>query len=337
MAYTTIDNPELYFQTEIYTGNGTDGRTITLSGSEDMQPNFVWIKNRGTTDNHHLFDSVRGVNKALSTSTTNSESDAPSSGYVSGFVSDGFTVTSGSSADDNVNKNTETYVSWNWKESADAGMDLVSFTGNETARTISHSLSAVPKFMFIKNRDSGTSGWYNYHHKLGATHAVHFNATDASGSNSTIWNDTAPTSSVFTVGTNSGVNGNSNNCIAYLFSEKQGFSKFGSYTGNGNADGPFIFCGFRPALVVTKKSSDTGDWIIYDNKRDPNNLVHGRILLNSNAVEYTADSHGIDFLSNGFKIRTSDQSWNESGETFIYMAFAESPFVNSNGVPCNAR
>ena len=203
---------------------------------------------------------------------------------------------------------------------------------------VSHSLSAKPKLVIAKNRER-VSDWLVYHAGMDATgdYALFLHSNSAKDNSQNYWGDTEATTSAFSVGTRQENNQSGEDIIAYCFAEKQGFSKFGSYTGNGNADGPFIFCGFRPALVVTKKSSDTGDWIIYDNKRDPNNLVHGRILLNSNAVEYTADSHGIDFLSNGFKIRTSDQSWNESGETFIYMAFAESPFVNSNGVPCNAR
>jgi len=341
MAYTTIDNPELYFQTEIYTGNGTDGRTITLSGSEDMQPDFVWIKNRGQTDNHHLFDSVRGVNKALSSSTTNAESDAPSSGYVSGFASDGFTVTSGSSADDNVNKNTETYVSWNWKESATAGFDIVSYAGDgQSNREVSHGLSAVPKTMWIKNR-SGSHAWMVYHDGLGYNSGsvprfLQFDNTNAQNNGGSGDFPADPTSSVFKVGSYDTMNKNGDNIVAYVFTEKKGFSKFGSFVGNGNADGPFVYTGFKPAFLLTKKATESSEWHIYDNKREPYNVRQNVLSPNANYADSINANCNTDFLSNGFKLRNNNDNRNDSGETHIYMAFAESPFVNSNGVPTNA-
>ena len=331
--YTTIDNPELYFQCKIFTGNaGT--LAVTLDGSENMSPNMVWIKPRETGSfGTKVWDTVRGATNYIETNGNGAEGTGLSG--VDSFDSDGFTLGSyGGSNPDGTGT-----VAWCWKESATAGFDIVAYTGNDSNRNISHNLSSVPKFIIIKPRDQ-TDNWRVYHKGVDSSaedYHLQLNENGARSDNATMFNDTAPTSSVFTVGTNSGINGDSNTFIAYVFSEKQGFSKFTNYKGNGNADGPFIWTGFRPALVVTKKSSDEGDWIIYDNKRDVDNLVHGRILLNDPAAEYTEDSHGLDFLSNGFKIRTSDQSWNESGETFVCMAFAEQPFVNSNKVPCNAR
>ena len=338
MAYTTIDNPELYFQVKAYTGNGTaigsGGLAVTLDGDEDMQPDFVWLKNRSTADrSNQVYDVLRGVTKGLKTNSSDEENT--SSERLTAFGSDGFTV------GDNVDVNTsgDNYVAWCWKESATAGFDIVSFTGNDTARTISHNLSAVPKMMIFKNTGSSSSEWPVYHGantSAPATDRLFLSGTHATGDNSTFFNDTAPTSSVFSVGDSSDVNEASEITISYLFAEKQGFSKFGSYTGNGDADGTFIYTGFRPAFVMVKESSTTNSWRILDNKRSPINVANLALKADMSSAEFTAD-HETDFLSNGFKARTSDSNINRSSGTYIYMAFAEAPFVNSNGVPCNAR
>jgi hypothetical protein len=339
MAYTTIDDPEAYFQVEAYTGNGSDGRTITLSADTDMQPDFVWIKNRDEEDAPCIFDSVRGANKYLQTSSTLGELDQPSSGYVSGFASDGFTVTSGT-ADDNVNKDTETYVAWCWKESATAGFDILTFEGNATDDTdISHNLSAVPHFMIVRNFDAAKA-WNVYHHKNTAapeTDLLVLNTDAATTDTNDRWSDEAPTSSVFTVGDSSQLNASSETSIAYLWSEKQGYSKFGTFTGNGNDDGPFIYTGFRPAWTMIKCTSAADHWPIDDNKRAPHNFMQTTLRANLTNADYTGAAYGIDFLSNGFKVRNDDGQYNLSGGTFVYMAFAEAPLVNSNGVPNNAR
>ena len=338
-AYTTIDDPELYFQVKAYAGTDASPQAFTLDGDEDMQPDLVWIKNRGYANKHVLFDSVRGVNKSLTTDSNAAEVDQNSDGgYVSAFGSDGFTLTEGSSSDNDTNDDRYTYVAWCWKESATAGFDIVSFTGNDTARTISHSLSAVPNMMILKDRDAGND-WFIYHSgntSSPETDYLKLNSTAATADLNTLWNDTAPTSSVFTIGTNGNINTTGNDYIAYLFTEKQGFSKFGSYTGNGSTDGAFIYTGFRPAQVILKATNTAQGWFMVDSKRSPFNPCDGSLHPNATAAEDTSSDFFIDLNSNGFKLRDSDAQLNGS-YTYMYMAFAEAPFVNSNGVPCNAR
>ena len=336
-VYTQIDNPELFFQCKIYTGNGTDDTSITLDGSENMQPDLVWLKRRDNAGRHRLFDSVRTATKWLRADDTDAEGTAADS--LKSFDSDGFTLGADSASGGiNVNINTETMAAWCWKESATAGFDIVSYTGNATNRTISHSLSAVPAMMIFKNRADSTN-WVVYHHKNTSapeTDYLYLSTTAATADYADHFNDTAPTSSVFTVGTDNGVNDNTDAHIAYLFAEKQGFSKFGSYTGNGNTDGPMIWTGFRPAFLMVKKSSGTGNWVMSDNKRSVFNRVQNTLYANVADAELT-DGVYFDLLSNGFKIKDASSANNTSGGTYIYMAFAEAPFVNSNGVPCNAR
>ena len=331
MAYTTIDNPELYFQTKIYTGDGNDDRDIVFDVTDtSMQPNMLWSARRDSGDNISLYDSVRGDGKEFRTAESAGEYDR--SDNIQALNSNGFQV----GTDGKVNADGGTYVSWAWKESADAGFDMVAYTGNQTARTISHSLSAVPHWMIIKNRSNYS--FQVYHHKNTSapeTEIIYLNTTAATSDSNVEWNDTAPTSSVFTVGTDVGVNQTSQSHIAYLWSEKQGFSKFGSYTGNGNADGEFIYLGFKPAWFLCKNTQDAGDnWIVHDNKRDTFNVTDAGLAPNTASAEFT--DVDMDFLSNGVKMRNNTGRAN-SAKTFIYMAFAESPFVNSNGVPNNAR
>ena len=336
-VYTTIDNPELYFQTKLYTGQASsqgDGTTtaITFDGDEDMQPDLIWIKNRDGTDWHDVTDSVRGVAKSIFPNNDDAEEAAATS--VTAIGSDGFTV--GSS--DQVNDASDKYVAWCWKESADAGFDILTFEGNSTDDTdISHNLSAVPHFMIVRNFDADKE-WCVYHHKNTSapeTDQLVLNTNAATTDSDDKWSDEAPTSSVFTVGDSSQLNASGNTSIGYLWSEKQGFSKFGSYTGNGNADGTFVYTGFRPAMVIIKVTSTTSSWRIYDAKRDIDNPCNTRLLPNEDGADSTETL--FDLCSNGFKLRTSDSATNGSGSTYIYIAFAEAPFVNSKGVPCNAR
>jgi len=328
-AYTAIDDPEAYFQVALYTGNGSANHAITLPGDTDMQPDFVWIKNRDAADSHCVFDAVRGATEVLHADTTAAE--ATDADTLDSFTSDGFQV----DADVKVNTNAEKYVAWCFKESATAGFDIVTYTGNGTDDTdISHSLSAVPHVILVKNR-AATQPWRMQHKALGETFGLILNDATAKDDDNTAWSDEAPTSSVFTLGTSANTNNNTEAFIAYVWSEKQGFSKFGGYTGNGNADGPFIYTGFRPAFVIVKQTDSAGTWNIYDNKREGYNVKNDLLIANLNNVE--ADATFIDFFSNGFKIRDTDDDRNASGGTYIYMAFAEAPFVNSNGVPCNAR
>jgi hypothetical protein len=335
MAYTTIDNPELYFQCKTYSGSSSDV-TVTFDGSEDMQPDLIWLKGRASGD-HLLFDSVRGVNKRLQPNATDAEVDRSSNNdELKSFNSDGWTLGTFNS---NVTGAGSTNVSWNWKESATAGFDIVTYTGNETARTISHSLSAVPKMMIVKNR--GTTGnWGVYHVGLGtANKRLELDSNAAEDTGTSVWNDTDPTSSVFSVGDNDRItNGNSMTYVGYLFSEKQGYSKFGSWSVTANSNRPFIFTGFKPAWLMIKKTNSGGsvNWYIFDNKRSPINAVDDFLKADTSDAEGGDGNAYIDFLSNGFKLKTGNIGTEASGK-FVYMAFAESPFVNSNGIPNNAR
>jgi len=330
-VYTAIDDPGLFFNTVLYTGNGGT-QSITGVG---FQPDFIWIKGRSYTDDHGLFDSVRGATKILYSNEVNAEETYATS--VTAFGSDGFSL--GSMAE--VNTGSATLVSWNWKESATSGFDIVAYTGNGSARTISHSLSAVPKMYIIKNLGEADS-WQVYHGSNTSapeTDYLQFNETGATTDSDARFNDTAPTSSVFSVGDHVTVNKNTINYIAYAFASKQGFSKFGSYTGNGNADGTFINTGFRPALVIAKRTDSTANWYMMTAKISDSgggNPLDRPLFANDSQAENDGDNN-VDLLSNGFKIRGSGSAQNGDGATYIYMAFAEQPFVNSNGVPCNAR
>jgi len=359
MAYTTIDNPELYFQTKLYAGNGSS-QSITFDGSENMQPDWVWVKSRSNTTNHSVYDIIRGVQQELRPNSTDAE--ATRSTGLTSFDSDGF------SAGNNININNSgyTYASWNWKAgtsasgnttgsgtaqsytasaSTTAGFSITAFTGNGTANhTLPHNLGVAPDWFIIKKRigtgDSTVRDWNVYHKSLGNTKRIALNSNGAVSTSSEYWNDTSPTSSVINLGTNDQINGNNNTYICYAFAEKKGYSKFGSYTGNGNADGTFVYTGFKPAWIMFKESdgSASGDnWFMFDNKRSTFNQTQKFLKANTNDAETDNSAGAIDILSNGWKLRTNDTSLNQNNSTYIYMAFAESPLVNSNGVPNNAR
>ena len=348
MAYTAINDPEAYFQAVLWSGNDASPRTITLGGDTDLQPDIVWLKKRDGADHSQLYDSARtfAASKDLVPSETFSEGNASNLsvglGYVSAVTSDGFTLTEGNHATSSIrslltNKDGNIYVGWCWKESATAGLDIVTFTGDGSARTISHNLSAVPHCMIVRTRNPTSDCNYSiYHHKNTAapeTDHIFWDSTQATEDDATIWNDTAPTSSVFSLSTNVGVNEDTKNCFAYLWSEKQGFSKFGGYEGNGNADGTFVYTGFRPAFIMVHSIDSTDSWHTFDNKREGYNVDNDALFAEATAVEGTSDQ--IDMLSNGFKCRIATDP--NVAETYIYMAFAEAPFVNSEGVPNNAR
>ena len=347
MAYTTIDDPTIYFNTKLYTGNGST-QSITGVG---FQPDWVWIKNRGAVTNHEVADSVRGANKLLKPNDTDAEQS--NSNKITSFDSDGFGVGN----DANVNQNSTAIVSWNWKAggagssnsngsiastvsaNTTAGFSIVSWTGSGSSATIGHGLGATPKYIIVKNRTDSVN-WFLYNHSIitaGASNKsfMTLNETDALGTNGSATTFTSVSSTTFGVGTDNIINGSSDNMIAYVFAEKKGYSKFGSYTGNGNADGTFVYTGFKPAWVMFKRTSGTTNWQILDNKRSTFNPVNKHLRANTSIAEFT--NYPVDFLSNGFKFRNTDGDNNTSGETYIYMAFAESPFVNSNGVPNNAR
>ena len=342
MAYTTIDNPTDYFNTKLYTGNGST-QSITGVG---FQPDWVWIKQRNGAEWHNLIDSVRGGTKVVYSNETNAE--ATSSNLITSFDSDGFSLGTANE----VNGNTNTFASWNWlaggtassntdgditssvSVNTTAGFSIVSYTGTGSNATVGHGLGVAPKVLILKSRTRSDGQWTVGSDMLGWSKFLFLDATSAEQTFN-LYQNTAPTSSVFYLSGDGGVNQSSGSMIGYAFAEKKGYSKFGSYTGNGNADGPFVYTGFRPAWVLVKLSSGVDDWQILDNKRSPHNIVGGYLRPNSSSV--TVDNDVIDFTSVGFKLRTSAGSWNPSGGTFIYMAFAESPLVNSNGVPATAR
>jgi len=475
MAYTTIDNPELYFQAKLYTGSGAN-QSITLDGSEDMQPDLVWIKDRTNTNNHVLTDSVRGVEKVLLSNANNLE-DTYTDGLVA-FTSDGFNL--GDDDDGQMNVSGNACVSWNWAGGGTApaityvvkvvsdsgnkyrfddfgtsavtldlqeggtytfdqsdssnsghplrfsttsngthgggseyttgvtvtgtpgnagaktvitvaasaptlyyyctqhsamggqantnstfgssnfnnntqttvsagttqGFSIVTYTGNanNSARAISHSLGETPGFMLTKNRTgtqvTGTDKWVVFNKSFVAGDYFHLDTNVAKLNSSGYWGGTLPNSSNFFVGgTSANVHNESGiNYVAYLWSEKQGFSKFGKYTGNGSTDGTFVYCGFRPAYIITKCTDTARNWNIRDNKINPFNVTESFFEANGSVAEQTDPGYSsIDILSNGFKHRGVGGDTNVSGDDYIFFAFAESPFVNSKGVPNNAR
>jgi len=332
MAYTTIDDPELYFQTKLYTGNGST-QTITYDNTDaDLDADMIWLKARNHAYSHQLFDTVRGTTALLNPEASDAEQTLSG---ITAFSTDSFAIGS----DAGTNGSAKTFVAWCWKESATAGFDIVTYTGNGSGRTISHSLSAVPHLYIVKGR-TYAENWMVYHHKNTSapeTDYLEMSLTVATADDNTRFNDTAPTSSVFSVGSGDGTNKDTYTYVAYLWSEKQGFSKFGSYTGNNdNGDGPFIYTGFRPAFLMCKKTGGTADWIIVDSKRDIGNVTENYLHASASDAETTFSTNRVNLLSNGFKLKGNSEQFNVA-TTYIYMAFAEAPFVNSNGVPCNAR
>ena len=350
MAYTTIDDPSEFFNTILYTGDGnaSGARSITGVG---FKPDWVWIKERDNTAYHNLFDSNRGVGKVLHTNTNDAEGDYTS--YHTAFGSDGFTLENNPGS---LNGNTDTYVAWNWKANGGttssntdgsitstvqanttAGFSIVTYTGTGSNATVGHGLGAKPNVILLKDR-AGFS-WVVYHDKVAsdpATDYLEFNGTIAATDYAAHFNDTEPTSTVFSLGTDGAVNGSSRNVIAYCFAEKKGYSKFGSYEANDSTDGTFIYTGFKPAWVILKCVDSTGNWFLFDNTRDNSNMVTQTIYGDLNAAENT-ESNGLDFLSNGIKLRQSGSGGINHSGTYIYMAFAEHPFVSSKGVPTTAR
>jgi len=357
MAYTTIDDPTIYFDTLLYSGNGSNPRTLT---GLNFQPDWVWLKNRTDNNGHTLADAVRGANKTLSSDGTGAEQTDKSDGHLDAFTSDGFTVGAGSGGDARVNDGSNTYVAWNWKAgttsgisgspsitpsgysfSQTAGFSIIAYTGNASVgATIPHGLGVAPALIIFKNRDSSVK-WVVYHHKAATSSPedVHLqlNSTAAVSNDDSILNDTAPGNSVITMKTSSSVNSNGVKYIAYCFSEIKGYSKMGAYRGtSGNS---FIYTGFKPAFLLVKSNSySSGNWRIYDNKRSTSgfNVIDDSLRPNTSATEI--DETSVDFLSNGFKYRANVTDADSGGTDYIYYAVAESPFVNSAGaVPTNAR
>ena len=346
MAFITFQ-PKDHFKTLLYVGNGSNAHAITGVG---FKPDFVWTKNRDHAADHYIHDIVRGVEKAIRPNVTSGTYDT--SINLQSFDTDGFTV----GTQDGLNKNGDNIVSWNWlaggsqgssntdgsinttytSVNATAGISISSYTGTGATATVGHGLGVAPKVVLIKGT-SNTGSWGMYHSSIGETKKIILNTTAAEASSGWM-NNTAPTNSVFTVINDADVGSNGYTYVAYCFAEKKGFSKFGSYVGNGSTDGTFVYTGFKPAFVMLKYASPTsgvGNWGMHDGVRDVDNPVQKGLIANGSAVEDTHDF--MDMMSNGFKLRSTSTNRNESGSTYIYMAFAEEPIVSSNGVPATAR
>ena len=352
MAYTTIDNPSEHFNTVLHTGNSTDATSITGVG---FQPDWVWTKCRSNTGDNFIHDSNRGAQKNLNTNDTGTE--ATTSQGLQSFDSDGFTM----GILGGMNFNSQTYVNWLWKANGGttstntagtnidttvqanttAGFSIMTYTGTGTDNdSIGHGLGAVPHWIIVKNRDE-TNGWQVYHHKNTSapeTDYLNLDKQAATQDDSDRWSDQAPSSTVITLGGNDGVSKSSVKYVCYAFTEIQGYSKFGSYTGNANADGPFVYTGFKPAFVIIKNTADSADWTMWDTARYPDNPQNRQLYPNlSNAEDSASSTTILDMLSNGFKMRGTNNKINGSSDTMIYIAFAEHPFVSSKGVPVTAR
>jgi hypothetical protein len=349
MAYTNIDDPSAHFQVELYTGNSSTN-TITFSGNSNMKPDLVWNKRRDVGYSHRLWDSSRGVTKYVASESTVAEATF---GYVSSFNTDGITF---GNNDQSVNVSGGSYVLWNWKANggstssntagnitstvqvnSTSGFSIVTWTGNEnSSATVGHGLGVKPDMVFFKRRNA-TYNWVVYCGQLGIVGGnnmfAYLNLTNAAEQGAG-FNFTSTT-----ITPTNGAPTNSGLMLAYCFVAKQGYSKFGKYVGNGNANGAFVYTGFKPALVITKPSSAVGSWSIYDHKRTGYNTIDVWLRANGTDAESTSAISGpdIDILSNGFKLRSADNTLNANGTTYIYMAFAENPFVTSTGVPACAR
>ena len=348
-AYISFQ-PTDYYKTQIYTGTGAENAQ-TFPQTTAMQPDFTWIKARTGSKSHRLFDSPRGVTNWIASDNTGAESTTAES--LKSFDSDGFTL----GTYDHVNDNTVTFVSWNWKGgttsgittngsttitpsaysfSATAGISIVKYTGNATSGAkLAHGLGAIPGMVMVKRLDV-SSTWAVYHEAMGNTKNMKLNTTAAATVSTAFWNDTTPDSVNFTLGNNTDVNNSGTAHVAYCFAEKKGFSKNGWYEGSGNADGPFVYTGFRPAYVLIKKFYDAAEnWFVFDDKRLGYNPDNDYQNPNLAGADGTGDK--INILSNGFKCIDTAADINQNGTHMLFMAFAEFPFVSSNSIPTVAR
>ena len=343
MAYSPITKSTDYFNTKLYTGNSST-QSITGVG---FQPDWVSIKDRDATNSFMTFDAVRGATQLLNWNTTNTESTQTPT--LTSFNSDGFSIGNNTA----LNTNGNDLVAWNWKAngagsantagsinstvsvSTTSRFSIVSYSGTGSLATVGHGLGVKPKMIIVRKRNSAEN-WLVYNEKLTASNYLLFNSTGASGADN-MWNSTEPTSSVFTVNAVDGANGSGGNYIAYCFADVQGYSKFSSYVGNGNADGTFVYTGFKPAWVMVKNTNAVNHWAIYDNKRIGFNTENNYLRADGSYAEGSETWGDFDLLSNGFKPRATDAMINSSGNTFIYMAFAENPFVASNFNAATAR
>jgi hypothetical protein len=326
----------------LYTGNGTTQSIVNTVNGVSFQPNLAWVKSRNTLEAQIWIDSVRGVGQELESNSTNAE--AYNANSIQSFNSNGYT-----SGNSNTNVATRTYVAWQWKAggtavsntagsitssvsaNASAGFSVVTYTGTGANATVGHGLGVAPGMVIVKSRSS-VYDWGVYHSANTASPATQrllLSSTAATDTNSTYWNNTAPTSSVFSLGSQPNVNNSASTYVAYCFAPVAGYSAFGKYTGNGSADGPFVFLGFRPRFVMIKRTDAVNNWVIYDTARNTFNKTSKYLYAQSSQAEVDDTVDYIDILSNGFKPRATWSGLNASGGTYIYMAFAESPFKNS--------
>ena len=360
MAFTTINDPSEYFHIQLYTGNASDDRSITNDANAgDFKPDWLWIKQRNTTRHHTINDSNRGATKNLGTSLNNAESTGADG--IQAFETDGFQL----GTDTDVNQNSGTYVAWQWvanggttssnssgditstvQDNTTAGLSIVTYTGNgSNSQTVGHGLGVKPEAIIVKNRD-GSNGWRLMHKDLSSGKTIYPDATDAETTDAARTDLTSST--LFTLTNNSGgINANSNKYVAYCLKGIPGYSQFGTYKGNGNNDGVFVYLGFKPALVIFKRTDSTSQWNMIDNKRGTYDSgrcsTNGVIIkMNSSGAEETNNGSNntggtvVDFLSNGFKHRNTEGNYNNNGGNYIYLAWAEHPFVSSTGVPRTA-
>ena len=354
MAYTTIDDPSKYFQTKIYTGTGSS-QAYTNDGNSDMQPDFWWGKERNNAADYHIYDSSRGTTKRLKSNGSDAE-DTVGTGLTA-FSSDGFTLSSSGS----INGSSDTYVAWQWKcnggtsnaSAAESGSNVAyNFQVNTTSKfminlytglgsdaTLNLGNQFTPAWMLFKNR-SQADDWVVYHHKNTSdpdTDHLHLNTDAATADDQEMFEDVNFAADEINIGTNHEVNADGENYVAYAWAEVQGFSKFGSYTGNGNANGPFINTGFKPAFLIIKPFDNQSNWFIIDSTREPTNPAGNKFFYaDANNAEVSSDK-SVDLLSNGFKCRAATGFHNDNNINYIYMAFAEYPFVSSKGTPITAR
>jgi hypothetical protein len=330
-----------------YTSNG-GVQTVTNNdlGTVGFKPDFLWFKNRSITQNNYLVDSNRGVANILVSNATTAENNAPT--VVTSFNTNGFSF----GVDNTANGNS--MVGWQWvagqgvnntntvgsttstvSSNTTTGFSIVTYTGTGTTATIGHGLNVAPQFIIVKDRVSSAYTWVVYHASLGATKYLNLNIVDAAYTSSDPWNNTSPTSTVFTTGISNGTNKSGDTYVAYCWAPVAGFSQFGSYAGNNSSDGPFIYTGFRPKFIMIKNYAGASgqDWLIWDTSRSPYNVEQARLKPNDSAAEVSGDGYDyVDALSNGFKLRgqAGSNGTNGSGYSYIYAAFAENPFKYAN-------
>ena len=353
MAYTTIDDPSEYFHIQLYTGSGSSGLQVrNTANAGNFTPDWLWLAPRSNGDNNVQFDSSRGFNKQLKTNGTDAEdthSPAKFTRETNGFDID--------STDTNYNGSSRTYVAWQWianggttsnfaessnnpggdiQTNTTAGFSIIDYVGTGGAGTIAHGLGKVPEWIIFKDRSADGDDWFVYHVGTGNDGGVRLNSVTTDGDDSNRFNNTSPTTSVFTVGASGGVNDDGKATIAYCFAPIQGYSKFGTYVGNGDENGPYVHLGFKPQWILFKNLGASEEWVLQDTVRNPHNPVTKNIRVDSNIAEADASSLDIDFLANGFKNRSNNAQLNSNNTTYIYMAFAQHPFVSSEGVPTTA-